>query len=202
MSQKTVMAVYDDRADAKSAVQGLLAQGYNRAEVSLISHAGEGVEGLGPDQPEAAAGPAHGAATGGVLGGLAGLLFGIGLFSIPGVGPAVVVGPIASTLVGSLTGAVMGGMMGVLMDFGVPEDDAHIYSEAVRRGSTIVAVTAPPERVESVSVLLAEHNPVDLASRATEWKNSGWSGFDPNAEPLPREVLATRPPFPTSAPIA
>lgn len=174
MSQQTVMAVYDRRSDARSAVEALLEQGFSSREVSLLSRAESDDSNLDQYQPEHHSG-ATGAATGSVVGGLAGLLPGLGLLTVPGIGAIVVVGPIASTLVGVVTGAVMGSLMGVLMDFGVPEPDAHLYTEALRRGSTIVAVTAPPERVESVAETLALHNAVDLSERAREWKDQGWS---------------------------
>lgn len=182
MNTKTVMAVYDARSEAQSAVQALLERGFTEAEVSLISHAGDGEEGLEPLQEDEQHTASQGAATGGVLGGLAGLLLGIGFLTVPGLGPLVVAGPIASTLMGAVGGAVAGGFMGVLMDFGVPEDDAHIYTEAVRRGGTIVAVTAPPERTESVAATLGEFGPVDVLQRSLEWREQGWSHVNPHQE--------------------
>lgn len=199
MSQKTVMAVYDSRPQARRAVEALISQGFTREEVSLLA-GGKGEEVLHDlDHPEEH-NAGTGATTGGVLGGLGGLLLGLGLLTVPGVGPAVVAGPIASALVGAVMGGVMGGLVGVLMEFGVPETDAHLYSEAVRRGSTVVAVTAPPERVDLVAETLEEHGAIDLAERSAGWKSEGWVEFDPKAEPLAHEVLATRPPLPTSTP--
>jgi hypothetical protein len=203
MSQKTVMAVFDDRRDAKLAVEALHDQGFTHREVSLLSHAGEGDEGLRPYQPEEELhSGSSGAATGGMLGGLAGLLIGLGMLTVPGVGPVVAAGPIASTLVGAGMGAVMGSLMGVLLDYGVPENDAHLYSEAVRRGGTIVAITAPPERVDAVSQTLHGFNAIDLSARAEQWRGQGWTGFDEQAGPYPREAgQAEQPaPFPSGAP--
>lgn len=204
MSQKTVMAVYDSRDQARHAVEALLDRGFTRDEVSLLA-GGKGEETLhnleSPEEHNAGTG----ATTGGVLGGLGGLLLGLGFLTVPGVGPAVVAGPIASALVGAVMGGVMGSLVGVLMEFGVPESDAHLYSEAVRRGSTVVAVTAPPEKVEAVAEALEEHGAIDIDERASGWKAEGWSAFDHQADPRsvapqPEEILSARQPFPTSAP--
>lgn len=196
MSQKTVMAVYDQRHEAEAALKALQERGYRRNEVSLLSHPGEGHEGIAPYQPEPHD-AGTGAAAGGLAGGVAGLLLGVGMLTVPGMGPMVVAGPIAATLVGMVTGAVMGGLVGVLMEFGVPETDAHLYTEALRRGATVVAVTAPPERAEAVSELLQHFAPVDLSRRAEEWKGEGWiGGSEPPVDPTsPLAALAPRPPL-------
>jgi hypothetical protein len=199
MSQKTVLAVYDSRSQARQAIEALTAQGFTREEVSLLS-GGKGEEELHNLEHPEEHNAGTGATTGGVLGGLGGLLLGLGFLTVPGVGPAVVAGPIASALVGVVVGGVMGGLVGVLMEFGVPETDAHLYSEAIRRGSTVVAVTAPPERVDTVAEALEAHGAVDLAERSAGWKSEGWAEFDPKAEPYSHPVLAARPPLPTSTP--
>jgi uncharacterized protein (TIGR02271 family) len=59
---------------------------------------------------------------------------------------------------------------------------ADTYSEAVRRGSTVVAVDAATEsEVAKVRSLLHQFGSVDVDSRAANWKSRGWSGFDPNS---------------------
>ncbi len=199
MSQKTVLAVYDSRSQARQAVEALIALGFTRDEVSLLA-GGKGEEELhNLEQPEEH-NAGTGATTGGVLGGLGGLLLGLGFLTVPGVGPAVVAGPIASALVGVVVGGVMGGLVGVLMEFGVPETDAHLYSEAVRRGSTVVAVTAPPERVDTVAEALEAHGAIDLDERADGWRSEGWAEFDPKGEADPAQLLTARPPLPTTTP--
>ena len=82
--------------------------------------------------------PAKGAGIGGALGGGAGLLAGLGLLAIPGLGPVVAAGWLASTAVGAAAGAAAGGIVGALVDAGEPEEHANVYSESVRRGGTLV----------------------------------------------------------------
>lgn len=89
---------------------------------------------------------ASGAATGATVGGLAGagtgLLAALGMIAIPGIGPLVAAGVLATTLAGAAAGTLTGGLIGALVDYGVSEDDAQVYSEAVRRGGSLVSVRA------------------------------------------------------------
>ena len=68
------------------------------------------------------------------------------------------------------------------------------YSEAVRRGSTVVAVTvADQSRVEQARSLLAAAGAVDIDKRTDSWRQEGYSGFDPSAQPYhPDQVAAER----------
>lgn len=68
------------------------------------------------------------------------------------------------------------------------------YSEAVRRGSTVVAVTvADPGRVEQARSALAAAGAVDIDKRSESWRQEGYEGFDPTAQPYhPDEIAAER----------
>ena len=59
----------------------------------------------------------------------------------------------------------------------MPDDDAHVYAEGVRRGHAmvVVRVNTPGDR-DSVLTILEAQNPVDVETKATEWRESGWSG--------------------------
>ena len=56
------------------------------------------------------------------------------MLAIPGLGPVVAAGWLASTLVGAGIGAAAGGLTGSLTDVGVSHEDAYAYAEGVRRG--------------------------------------------------------------------
>lgn len=126
---------------------------------------------------------ASGAGIGAALGGGAGLLAGLGLLAIPGLGPVVAAGWLASTAVGAMAGSATGGIIGALVDAGEPEAHAHVYSEAVRRGGTLVTVKTDDDRSDAVLAIMDRHSPIDAAARRTEYERSGWTGFDPKAEP-------------------
>ena len=66
---------------------------------------------------------------------------------------------------------------------GVPEEDAHVYSEAVRRGGTLVTVQAEDSAASNVQSILERHRPVDARRRREEYVKTGWKGYDPSAKP-------------------
>src|SRR6187402_825206 len=127
---RTVSRLYDSYAQAQSAVEALEQAGFTSSEVSLVSRYRD-EETLADD----ASGTTTGAAAGALVGGGGGLLAALGLIAIPGIGPLVAAGVLATTLVGAAGGGAVGGLLGSLTDYGVSEEDAHLYSEAVRRGS-------------------------------------------------------------------
>src|SRR6185312_4374072 len=104
---------------------------------------------------------ATGAGIGGALGAGAGLLAGLGLLAIPGLGPVVAVGWLASLAVGAAAGAAAGGLVGALVGAGLSDDHAHVYSEAVRRGGTLVSVRAEDADMASIQSILDSHGPID-----------------------------------------
>ncbi len=84
---------------------------------------------------------------------------------------------------------------------GENEEHAGTYSEAVRRGSSVVVVTVPDEQqVEAARAALAAAGAVDIDKRAEGWRQAGYSGFDPQAQPLGAdEIQADRSQFPMPA---
>jgi hypothetical protein len=82
----------------------------------------------------AAAGAGIGAALGGSLGWLAALP----ALAIPGLGLLLVAGP----LLGAFAGAAAGGAVGVLVGAGIPEDEAKLYEERLKKGGVLVSVHA------------------------------------------------------------
>jgi hypothetical protein len=130
--------------------------------------------------PEAS-GVAAGAGIGAALGGIAGLVVGLGVLAIPGIGPIVAAGPLATTLAGAGIGAAAGGIIGALTDVGIPEEEAGYYAEGIRRGGTLLTVRANENQVSRATQILNRFSPTDIKQRATEWRSSGWSGSDPNA---------------------
>ena len=110
----------------------------NKLEAADIEGVDISIVGKQSDLEETRA--AEGAGIGGVIGGAAGVLAGVGLLAIPGVGPVVAAGWLASTVAGIAVGAVAGGLVGTLVSAGIDEGDAHYYAETIRRGGSVVAV--------------------------------------------------------------
>ena len=87
-------------------------------------------------------GTATGAVLGGITGGALGWLVGIGALVIPGIGPIIAAGALATTLGGAAIGAAAGGLLGALVDLGIPKEDAEGYEASVRKGSILLTVAA------------------------------------------------------------
>ena len=177
---QTITQVYDSYDKAHKAVTEMETAGVPMSAISVlgnrqVSEQYEDVDGAS----EAGTGAGIGAA----VGGAAGLLTGLGLLAIPGLGPVVAAGWLASTALGAVAGGAAGGIVGSLVDAGVPEEHAHIYSEAVRRGGTLVSVQAAENDIAKVQSILGKHAPMDPAEQGLSYRKTGWNRFDPNAGP-------------------
>jgi hypothetical protein len=181
---RTVTHLFDDYAQAQRAVEALEQAGFSSSEISLVSrYRSDGS--LADD----ASGAATGATVGGLAGGGVGLLAALGVIAIPGIGPLVAAGVLATTLASAAAGTVAGGLIGALVDYGVSEDDAHVYSEAVRRGGSLVSVRADDARAGKAEQILDQQTPVDVASRRQYYTQSGWSKYDPRAPGYTEEEI-------------
>lgn len=196
---QTVTGLFDSYEAASAAVQELGAIGVPHADISLVANNSDSwYRHSDTDTPSDAAEDAGtGAGIGAVVGGVGGLLAGLGIMAIPGVGPVVAAGWLAATAVGAAAGAVAGGaaggLVGALTDSGVPESDANVYAEGVRRGGTLVTARVPDDRLAQANEVLARHKRVNVGERGQYYRNSGWSRFDPAAPAYaPDEVVRER----------
>jgi hypothetical protein len=189
--KRTITRLYDNRNDALEAAHEIERMGIPTADVSIVaSNKDRWYDANRKDRDgdgDAGEGAAKGAVTGGVLGAGAGLLAGLGLIAIPGIGPVVAAGWLASTLTGAAAGAAaggaVGGLLGALTDAGVPEEEAHVYAEGVRRGGTLLTVRVDDDRASQVEAALDRYRPTDVRSRGQEYRQGGWTRFDPDAPP-------------------
>ena len=139
--EKTIVGVYESEQEAITAIDNLINRGYKKEEISVIGKNQTDVSSITEETGTAAEETAAtGAVTGGALGGVTGLLVGIGALAIPGIGPIVAAGPIATTLMGALTGAGVGGLTGALIGLGIPDEEAKYYGDSVKEGKILVLV--------------------------------------------------------------
>jgi len=189
----TIVGLFDDIGEARAAVQDLINRGIPRENIGLTAADAKGEyagQAGGDAHPAMGGAAATGAGVGAVLGGLGGLLLGLGALAIPGIGPIIAAGPIVAALGGAAAGAAVGGMIGALTKMGVPEEEAHLYAEGVRRGGTLVTVAADDTNTETVVAVLNSHGAVDIERRAAEWRQRGWTGFRHDAQPLSHDEMA------------
>ncbi len=144
--------VFDNIESAERALSALKDHGADGNEVSVVRRSdGAGVPIV---EQEASTGvtattPADvvaGAAKGGAAGIALGILGGALALTIPGIGPILAAGPIATAVAAALAtgaaGAVSGGVVGYFVDQGVSDDTAQRYGDALTRGNILVAVRA------------------------------------------------------------
>jgi hypothetical protein len=185
----TISRLYDKYADAQAAVRALEAAGVPHSDISIVANNSDSwfspdkkVDRDGDGVDDRAEGAGKGAGIGAGLGGAAGLLAGLGLLAIPGLGPVVAAGWLASTALGAAAGAATGGVVGALTQAGISKEDAPIYAEGVRRGGTLVSARVPDVDRNRLEAVLNK-SAVNLRERIASWQKSGWTTFDPSNMP-------------------
>jgi hypothetical protein len=188
---KTVVGLFENYMDADRAVSELNARGFNRNEISVAardSAVRDRIVGTTGQERAVAESAGAGAVGGATIGGLGGLLVGLGALAIPGIGPVVAAGTLATVLgttaAGAGIGAAAGGIIGALVGMGIPETDATFYAEGVKRGGVLVTVQTSDDRASEALNIMRSANAVDVDTQRNTWTQSGWSGrFDDSAMP-------------------
>lgn len=135
------MAIYKFHAEAEAAVKELHHSGFDMKKLSIVGrdhYKDEHVIGYYNAGDRIKCWGKRGAFWGGVWG----LLFGSGVFLIPGLGPLLVAGPLVGWIVGALEGAaVVGGLSAIgagLYSLGIPKNSILKYETALETGKFVV----------------------------------------------------------------
>lgn len=200
-----ISRLYDDYSDAARAVSALESAGVAHDNISIVANNSEGwysddnrtatrtrrggrIDRDADGVDDRTEGAAAGAGIGAALGGTAGLLAGLGLLAIPGIGPVVAAGWLASTAALAVAGGAAGGLIGGLTQSGVSEEDANVYAEGVRRGGTLVTARVPDaDRARYEAIL--NRSGVNTRERAALYQRGGWTRFDPAAPAYTEEEI-------------
>ena len=175
MATKTLTFLYHSYAEAERVVSELEAAGVPHDDISIVSN-----DPAYRDRDiarEPGERTTTGAAIGGTAGATAGLLAGLGLLAIPGIGPVVAAGWLASTLAVGAAGAATGGLIGALTGAGLSEEYANVYAEGIRRGGSLVTARVDDERAAAPEAIMRRHNPMDPEKLGKEYRSTGWTGF-------------------------
>ncbi|WP_017317275.1 general stress protein [Mastigocladopsis repens] len=161
---KRAVGVFSSRHEAEHALTELRDAGFPMNKISIIAKDADrtgdiaGVETQERVGNKADEGAKAGAVTGATLGGITGLLVGLGTLAIPGVGPVLLAGEIATTLAtaaaGAGIGAAAGGLLGGLVGLGIPEERAKVYNERVSRGDYLVIVEGTDDEMRRAETIL------------------------------------------------
>lgn len=163
---KTVLGIFQDRADVETAIDKFKSEGFKPEDISIVMKDAKEAQEIGDDTgANVAGGAVSGATTGAVLGGIAGLVAGI---AIPGAGAFLIGGPIAAalgltgaaatTVSGAATGAVAGGLLGALMGLGLSRDEAEYYEGQVKEGAILLAVPTRENQLDLVMMIFNDSN--------------------------------------------
>ena len=194
----TISRLYNNYGDARHAVRDLEAAGVKHGDISIIASNADNwydkdkgdtypdrdLDGKDDRAEAAGTGAGLGAAAGGTIGALTGL----GLMAISGVGPVVPAGWLVSTLAGAAAGAATGGVLGALTQAGISDNDAHVYAEGLRRGGAVVSARVADQDAARLQAEM-DRSSVRIADRATAYRKSGWTKFDPAASPDTSEQI-------------
>jgi hypothetical protein len=148
MQSDCVVGVFNSATEARAAVALLENEGWG-SHVTLITRGEESeLDATTPldqgDRMEKSA--AMGAGVGAALG----LLAGSALFIIPGIGPVVFAGAMAS----GITGGLVGGIVGAMSGWGIKEDHSREYERDLQAGKTIVLVAGNPLKLAEAKSIL------------------------------------------------
>ncbi|WP_207479217.1 YsnF/AvaK domain-containing protein [Arenibaculum pallidiluteum] len=135
MTDRTIVALYDDHEDARRASDDLVAAGFSQTDIDIQG------------------GALATAASGGTGAG-----FNAG-----------------SGWAGDFSG---GARVASLTRLGVPQQDAEIYAEGVRRGGSLLIARVASADVDRALDVIERHGPVDLGSRAASYREAGWTGYE------------------------
>jgi hypothetical protein len=157
-----IAGLFTDRDEAVAAIEDIKAAGFRPEDVGVAMRdrtaQGELVEDTGT---KAAEGAAAGAVGGGALGALVGFLVGLGALAIPGIGPVVAGGALATAfglaggtaVAGAGIGAAAGGIVGALVGMGIPEEEARYFEAGFRAGGVLVTVNGRDRAPEALAIL-------------------------------------------------
>jgi hypothetical protein len=176
--ENAIVAVYNNHAEAEYAVDQLKRAGFDMKKLSIVGkdyHTEENVIGY----YNAGARMKYWGKMGAFWGGIWGLLFGAAFFFVPGVGPVLVAGPVAASIVAALEGAVVvGGLSAIgagLYSIGIPRDSILRYETALKADKFLLIAHGTTEDVARAKETIERTSPVEVNVHAGEKPQSAGS---------------------------
>jgi len=187
----TSIGLFDSFSQAERAVKVLLGCGFRREEISVVVHKNK-PNGLLDD---ALAGPKNTVDKRKLV-----LPVELDTFVndaqslvVGGIGQVAMAGPLAFVLARRADRTQDGDLTEALAVFDLYDEEAQYYAEGVRRGGTLLTVTAVEHLSERAEDVLLLQGAVDIRQRAQRWQQEGWRNFDPTATPYsPRDLERER----------
>lgn len=175
-----VIASFASLDRARDVVEELRGAGIPGSQISIVGREGS-ESGTGKKSDTSILDNPGGATAGGLLGGFVGFLIGIGSFAIPGIGPVIGAGVLATTL----AGGALGTLTGALVEEGIEPERAKDYQTTVERGGTVLAVQAPDATLAQRARSIIER----FGGTQVHQYGSGWSSGTSGSESYDRPVV-------------
>jgi hypothetical protein len=158
MAEHSVVGIYDTMAQAEEAVHTLDQAGFPVKHISIVTQSLASNTTLhGYITPGDDLTP-RGAAIGAWMGGLLSVLTGAAFLWVPGFGPLLVIGRLATLLLtgmeGALLGAATGSLLGALANWAIAEEHIVDYVQQVKGGKHLVIAYGTPEEVARARAIL------------------------------------------------
>ncbi len=154
-----VVGLYGDLQQAFEVISRLRQAGYDMNQVSIVTNETRGSKQPGLDDNMRRA-------------------FGdLKRHDLRGVGRVYARGPLADHLSGNTP------LVDAFSQIGAQANDAEAYLEALRRGNTLVALSTDDKRADQAVQIMSELNPLPMDRMSEQWRQSGWKGYDENAQP-------------------
>ena len=163
--RNAIVSIYHSHAAAEAAVKRLQEAGYNMKKLSIVArdyHTEQHIVGFFNTGDRMK----YWGKLGAFWGGLWGLLFGGAFFWVPGIGPVLVAGPLASAIVAGLEGAVVGSGLSALgaglYGLGIPKNSVLKYEVALEAGKYVLVAHGTNEEAAKARAILEATEPAEL----------------------------------------
>jgi hypothetical protein len=163
----TLVGIFQSRYEAELALDELRQAGFDNKDLGFAIRGDDsGSAGMITDSLLTKDG--HGAAKGMLAGGIAGSLVGAAaVLVLPGIGPILSMGVLASALGFGAAGVATGGIIGAMSGLGISEDEARVYEKEFHAGRAIVVVHARGRGSEAFGIL-GKHGALNIDSETSD----------------------------------
>jgi hypothetical protein len=155
---KHAIGIFSNHRDAEQALAELKNRGFPMHKISVITKSSSANDGLDhqrvPQPLTRAKGVKTGAITGSLGVGSLALIVGLSSLLIPGIGQALAVESLLTTLLGSGVAATVGGLYGALQAWLVPEEQAKTYSNRFNQEDYLILMEAVENEISIAEPVL------------------------------------------------
>ena len=170
-NKNAMVAVYNTHTEAEDGIKELQKAGFPMKKLSIVGkdyHSEENVVGYYNTGNRMK----YWGKLGAFWGSIWGLLFGWAFFAIPGLGPVLVAGPLAASLVAALEGAVVvGGLSAIgaaLFSIGIPKDSVLEYETAIKAGKFLIVAHGTADEVAKAKKIIENTKAIESSVHHTE----------------------------------